>query len=83
MSQTLTSQDAELDLSDIHPAVVFWRMMDLQPAPRLFRRERLVERSRDMCIEVITDQDYLLYIRIVYVEEMLYLASPTFLGSGF
>jgi hypothetical protein len=39
--------------------------MDLQLAqegPRLFGRERFVERSRDMRIEVVTDQDHLLRV---------------------
>ncbi len=60
--------------------------MDLQPAqevPRLFGRERLVERSGDMRIEVVTDQDHLLCIGIVLFEKMLHLMRPILLGSRF
>lgn len=62
----MTGQNAEFNLSDVEPTPVFRSIMDLQPAqevPRLFGWERLVERSRDMRIEVVTDQDHLLRVR--------------------
>lgn len=69
----LAGQGIEFNLGDVEPAPMLWRVMDLQStqqAPRLFGRECLVVRSRNMRIEVVTDQRHLLCSRIVQFEKV-------------
>ncbi len=56
-------QQADLDLRHVQPAPVRGRVVELEPLakpPRLLRRERLVERRRNVRVEIVHDHHDLL-----------------------
>src|SRR5215218_2505279 len=54
--KALTTKDAQLDLCNIQPTPMLGRVVKLQlleNPPRLFRRERLIQRCRTVRVEVV------------------------------
>src|SRR5215831_4653750 len=77
--QTLTAQGGRFDFGHVEPATIAGRVMDLQTPRQTVRfrsREGLVERRDAVGIEVIAHQLHLARIRVVLVQQPLYLLSP-------
>src|SRR3989304_200351 len=79
--QTLTAQGAELDLCHVKPTAMLRRVMyfeTLRETPRLFRRKRLIERSRRMGVQVVQDKAYSFGVRIPVVQHTFDPPCPVF-----
>ena len=76
--QTLTTENAQFNLRDIQPTAMLWRIVKLQLpeyAPRLFRRECLIQRRRAMRVQVIQHHSYPLRRREGFVSQPFHLSG--------
>src|SRR6201991_1148417 len=74
--QALTTKDAQLYLRDIQPTPMLWRVMKLQLPqypPRFFWRERLIQRCRSMCVQVIKHYSHSLGLWECFVNKPFHL----------
>ncbi len=81
--KALVRKGRELYLSDVQPATVLRSVMylELLHDPKgFFRRERLIQRSDVVSIQIVHDKNYPLRIRIVLIDQFLHLIGPIYLA---
>src|SRR5215207_3466552 len=74
--QTLTAEDAQLDLGDVEPTAMLRRVVELQPpsdAACFLRREGLIQRGHPVRVQVVEHDPHPLGLRVGFIHQPLHL----------
>src|SRR5918993_1592039 len=75
--KALTTEDAQLDFRNIQPTPMLGRVVKLQlpqDSPRLFWRERLIQRCRRVGVQVVEHHPHPLCLRVCFIYKPLHLS---------